>query len=383
MKKSMFKSTLLAMALAVVVSPNLVWAESGGAQTQGSGGTTTSEGGSAGTMTVAQSTIALINWLAADSLNRYQHDQRLRYMAAPGTLWAQNAGSVVGANAISPTTGITPLLTSSLQYATVGMNNTFSRMSMRQTDPLTRHREQPPGQMNMVDMYTKLKPYLREGDVASLAPYNPAQMLTSNNLTKSGIQEASQDFVMIMTDPLPRIDPELEISLERSAQTGEELNGANQEKVVGHMIESAILGVSATAWGDIVARRTPLQGQTQSMMEMMDEYASKRIGNTQWLSALNAASTEAILRDLTQIQAFSLWMQFQQLRIQEEQLALSASMNSVMAKLNREMNNLSQQVRASTAQAQVQGSQLQQQIRNSSQQSSISNGESNEGSGGN
>lgn len=326
-------------------------------------------------ITQSQAVAAIINWLAAESINKYQREQQLLFMPAPGTDWALGAGAAVGkAAGLDPTEAVSPVLNSALNFSNVGLSFTYVLLTPAPQivlNDVTYARDPN----RLTTLYMQLKPFFYEGKTDGLTPYNPSQFLMSDNLVKNKMADNStladhgQQFIGIMTDPLPRISPQLSAELKEKAMAGEELKGSAQEAFVRYMVETAVLGVSSSAWGDIIARRTPAEGQTQSLMEIMDSHSQQRFTNPEWYSTIGSASSEAVLREIAQIQAFSVWMQFQQLRIAEQQMALMASLNTVMSKMNREISLLTAQIQMSTSQAQVQGQQLQQQLENTTKKS--------------
>lgn len=310
---------------------------------------------------------ALINYQAALQVNEYLYNQQLLWMAAPGSVYAVQAGSAAGQFNV-PTLAL-PISNSSF-LSSIGSYSGASNF----TGPLAPSgNAQNSKPLSQGDLYTQLQPFFASGDTSGLVVVNPGLFLETDNLAKfnnnQGISSAqSQQMINIVTNPFPTA-PVLSGSLSNPS-------GADQDTLVNGLVGNAILTVSSSALSDIVARRTPQSSSTPSVIEMMNKYSQQRFTNPDWYSQIATASEPALLRELAHMQAYNTWVQFQQFRLLEQQTALMATMNTVMARLNIGLNQLNAQMAQATAQAKASTATLQQQMNqnNSCPSGQISNG---------
>ncbi len=305
---------------------------------------------------------AILNYLAAASVNQTLYDQELLFMAAPGSVWAVTAGATVGKTkvgtaalalsnqnflaAISPYTASTSLTGPLAPPTTTPIGGSSSTSS---TAPL----------LTKSAVYnTYFAPYVVGGDTSGLMVVNLAQFMQSNNLNTMNITPTqAQQMINLVLTPFPTIDPGLATKI---AGGPTQIDGGAQDAIVNGIVENAIVSVSMSALSDIVARRTPGAGAdpsssgqaTMSVMESMDQYSAQRFTNPGWYTQISTASDTALLRELAHMQAYSAWMQFQQFRVQEQQMALLATMNAVMAKMNVGLDQLNVQMQQAASQAQ-------------------------------
>ncbi len=307
---------------------------------------------------------ALLNFEAAARINEYQYNQELLFMAAPGSIWAINAGAVVGKSKVGD---------QALKIANktiLGSIAGFSAVeSSRFTGPLVS--QEPSSEVvskaNELafplvkdSFYSALiEPFVLRGDTTGITSLNLGQFLQTPNLNKGKIsQEQGQEMIEVTLRAFPVVDAEVREALRtaKSSTSGSAISGKVTEKIVDAMVENAIVSVSINALSDIIARRTPGKDSsnnslTESVMEAMDNYSAQRFTNPAWYAQISSSSDTALLRELAHMQAFSAWMQFQQFRVTEQQMALLATMNSVMAKMNTTMEKLNQQLALAQAQA--------------------------------
>lgn len=314
---------------------------------------------------------AIINYVAATRVNDYLYNQQLLWMAAPGSVYAAQAGAAVGQVNL-PTVAL-PLSNASLISA-VGPYSAATNL----TGPLVAgNNAQNPTPLTQGALYTQLQPYFTSGDTTGLVVVNPGLFLETDNLSKfnnnQGITPTqSQQMINLVTNPFPSA-PILTGTLANPS-------GADQDTMVNALVGNAGITVSASALSDIVARRTPSSSSSPSMIEVMNTHSQQRFGNSQWYTQIAAASEPALLRELDHMMAFSLWMQFQQFKLLEQQTALMATMNTVMARINVGLGQLNSQMAQATAQAKASTSTLQQQIQN--QNTSCPSGQISNGTGG-
>lgn len=303
-----------------------------------------------GDLTRNQQVAALINYEAAARIQEYQYNQQLLFMVAPGSNWALKAGDVVGA---SNNAAI------ALNIANKGLVNNLGLLT-KATKLTLNGTEYPVDTISgPLQYYQQLQAFVQGGDTTNISSLDPSSILLSDNLTKSSppiSQTQAQNLVNIITNPFPYIDPDLQNKI----KNGTTLTGADMENIANSAAQYAVVGVSVAALSDIVARRVPAQNQTQSIMDIMDQYSGQRFVNPDWYTAIGAASDTALLREIAHMEAFKIWLAYEQFRISEQQLALMASLNAVMAKMNIGIQQFTQQMQSATAQAKSSQLQLQQ-----------------------
>ncbi|MGD9592511.1 MAG: hypothetical protein AB7V32_08330 [Candidatus Berkiella sp.] len=308
---------------------------------------------------------ALLNYEAAARMNEYQYNQQLLFMAAPGSIWAIQAGGVVGKSKVGDSAlklSNTSLLNALKPYSNA---NSFSGPLVGGAPATATDENSIPAGTTLTKslVYDKLvAPYVNSGDTSGLTSLNLGQFMQTPNLTKGKITPAqSEQMIQLTLNPFPGVDPQLKAAMivgkaTAAAGGGGGLTGAASEAVVDALVENAIMSVSISALSDIVARRTPGTdsngAMTQSVMEAMDNYSAQRFTNPAWYAQISASSDTAILREIAHMQAFNSWMQFQQFRVSEQQMALLATMNSVMSKMNAMMAQLDKTLKEASAKAQ-------------------------------
>jgi hypothetical protein len=299
---------------------------------------------------------ALINYEAASRMQDYQLNQQLLFMQAPGSVFSIQAGAMVGA-------------TNSAGFA-LGMSYASFALSMNglsQASNLKINGNPVAGTTGVsvpvgpLEMYQQIGNFVKSGDLSNLAIVNIAPLLQTDNLAdpKSGIsQSQALTLVNMIADPFPSVDPTILSKIKSNTP----LTGADMEAVGSRVASYAIVGVSATALTDIIARRVPGSNQTQSVMQIMDNQSQERFTNIQWYNSIGAASEAALLREIAHMMAYNQWVSYEQFRVSEQQLALLASINSVMARVNVSMQQMTSQMAAGQAQASAAQQQVQQKL---------------------
>lgn len=305
-----------------------------------------------GDLTRNQLAAALINYEAAAKVQEFQYNQQLLFMAAPGSVWAIQAGGVIGVS--DPST------------ASVSMANNV----------LTNYFNVSGNGLTPVQLYQQIQNFINAGgtDATQATAINAAAIVQADNLTKvspTPISSAqAQSFINILTNPFPATS-----AAQTKIQNKQPLTGADMEALGHQAAQYAVVGVSASALSDMVARRLPVSGQTQSVMEIMDQYSNQRFTNPGWYAQIAAASDTALLREITHMMAYNTWVSYEQFRVSEQTMVLLASLNSVMAAMNASLVELNTSMKAAQAQSSAANLQLQQQV----QQNQISPGDLNNG----
>lgn len=325
---------------------------------------------------------AIINWEAANAINEYQYKYELLFMAAPGSLAAIQAGHDAGGNNIAASA------LASSNTAFLGMSAPYT-VSSNLTGLLGSSKS---GSFDPGTMYdSDFNSYIMEGNTNSIAWLNPARLLFSNVVvspnnpltttqTNAITTTDTQKMITALTVPFPLLPAE---ALSAFKSTNGKFDGASagnaglyKEQISTAIIQNSVLGMSASALSDIVARRTPPSGQPtapgapapKSIMQIMDQQSTQRFSDPAWYKEVGAASDTALLRELAHMQAYNIWVQYQQFRVQEQQMALLATMNAMMTKFNQAMDQMNVQLQQAQAVAKQAAAQAQQAAEEAQQQ---------------
>lgn len=300
-----------------------------------------------------QSVSALINYDAAARALERQYQQQLLFMPAPGSNWALQGAEGIASSDIA---------TTALALSNSSLVNTLGPLT--NATQLTLNGIGYPVKSTAggaLQFFQVMEKFITSGDTSNIARVNLAAIMQIDNLLEAKptpiTQEQAQQLINLLTNPFPQVDTYLRDKI----KNGGELTGAEMERLGTLLAQYANLGVSVNAFSDIVARRLPNEGKTQSMMQIMDRQSSARFTDPNWYNELSSASDSAILREIAHMMAFNTWVAYEQFRISEAQLSVIASFNAVMAKFNAQLDLLSKQLQAAQSQAQAAQQQLQQQ----------------------
>lgn len=296
-------------------------------------------------LSMKQAVAALINYEAAEAFRKYQYDQNLLYQVAPGSDWAVSAGVSIGK----------PVLSSvALGFSNVNLVNHYGLLSGAEKITISGvevNIQDAAKNAEPLNLYDKLKGFFISGDVSNFYLINPGILIHNYNLTKANISsDQAQQAVSILTDPFPAVNEDLRSKLKFG---GIGLTGAEKENLVEQVAYGSAMGLTTSAFGDIIARRTPAAGTDQSVMEVMANYSKQRFTDPEWYKSLGAASDSAILREIAHMQAYSIWVDYQHFRVSEQQMALLASLNAIMSKMNITMGQLVKELELARSQAQA------------------------------
>lgn len=145
------------------------------------------------------------------------------------------------------------------------------------------------------------------------------------------IDIAAQNFIRNITMPFPTSMYANYIS----NPTNFGKNTTQRKAYASYMANQALLGVARYAMDEMYGMR--VQGSTlgatgnassQSILNVMDNEASRRFTDPNYATFLTAATTDqvALLRELAAMQAFELWMNYQNYRQNERIAALLSAM---------------------------------------------------------
>jgi len=209
------------------------------------------------------------------------------------------------------------------------------------------------------DIVEKMKPFFSRGARSvpggkgnNISSTITADILDKDNLTKGKITDDDIDlWINLLTKAIPG-------SVKNNATLRTNMKGgapgiADKEAVGDIIIEYAAISASAYALSDIIARR---KGDP-SVMDIMTKYANERITQPDWHATIATSSDTALLREITHMMAYQVWMASQHFRLVEQQTALISAMNSTIAQLNTQMRDIQKQI--ASAQSKVSGQDLQ------------------------
>lgn len=303
---------------------------------------------------------ALINYEAAARVKQYQLEEELRSMVAPGSDSAMKAGKDVKAANVTPSA----LATANRVFAAnMGMMTGVASIHLGGQDiDLTPFQQEGVG--SRISLYNDMKDFITNGDTSKLGKINPGALLLTNNLA-TAVPAISQDetvgMINMLTNPFASGDPSLHAKIKKLKDIdAKDLEGADMEAIAEKAAEYAVVGMSSSVLAGIVSRRTPTDAGQPTVMEIMEKHAKERFTDNNWYEKVSTASDTALLREIAQMQAYVVWQQFQQFRIQEEQLALLASLNAVMGKVNSSLNLVMKQMQVAMMQAQVSANKFEQ-----------------------
>jgi hypothetical protein len=207
-------------------------------------------------------------------------------------------------------------------------------------------------------IYDQLKNYYQ---TAVTDPGNTAQMRNqlaiinfANLYQKSSIPADDANvnlLVKLITDPYPtRVAPPADNDIE------------GKTVVANAAIEKAIVSVALNTFMDMLAKRNPnAENQNQSMLQLMEKESSWRIQDVKWFQNISLSSQEAVLREMAQMMAFNMWMNYQQYRQNEQiaammaaSIASQARLNSTMISMSKVLGDVKGQAKAAQAEAEVQ-----------------------------
>lgn len=169
-------------------------------------------------------------------------------------------------------------------------------------------------------------------------------VLLEPTIYTKAIDLAAQNFIRNITMPFPTSMYANYIS---NAATFSK-NTTQRKTYATYMANQALLGVARYAMDEMYGMRVPgsIMGATgnaasQSILNVMENEAVRRFTDPNYATFLTAATTDqvALLREMAAMQAFELWMNYQNYR-QNERIAallsaiLSNSVNEVISKNN-------------------------------------------------
>lgn len=165
-----------------------------------------------------------------------------------------------------------------------------------------------------------------------------ATLLQNKNLSTSDLQSAAQQAILNITQPFPSpMSPDLSNKLQPLAGTENpeanlpSLSFGLQAEYVERVVSQSVYSAAREPLYQMLANRLPIPNDPnqRSLLETLEQESSWRATSPQWLSDLSVTPKEGVLRELAQMEAIRLWLQYQQYRQAEEiQTLLSALLSS-------------------------------------------------------
>ncbi len=290
---------------------------------------------------------SIINYLAQAEQNRYNLLVAWHVEPAPGTSIAMQAGKNLGVFAYG-----------GLVIEKVG-DKLVSSLGVTSSDGT------PQKNAESV-IYEQLKAYYETASTDpgnttkqrdQLSVINFANLYQNSNIS---IDDPNVNtLIKLITDPFPT-----KVAVPKDGDS------SGKEAIATAAIEKAIVSVSLNTFLDMVAKRNPnTTTNNKSMLQIMEDESSWRIKDANWFSELSKSSQESVLREMAQMMAFNMWMNYQQYRQNEQiaammaaSVAAQARLASTMATMNKMLIGTQAAVLAATAEAKAQKIELEKQL---------------------
>lgn len=185
--------------------------------------------------------------------------------------------------------------------------------------------------------------FLEMGDIRTSVLLEPT-IYPANGSNEGVLAIAAQNFIRNITMPFPSTMFANYISNPATFAK----NTSQRKAYANYMANQALIGVARYAMDEMYGMRVPgtnlgVSGtdSSKSIMSVMETEASRRFTDPAYVTFLTAGSTDqiALLRELAAMQAFELWMNYQNYR-QNERIAsllsamLASNVNAVINQSN-------------------------------------------------
>jgi hypothetical protein len=187
----------------------------------------------------------------------------------------------------------------------------------------------------------------REG----LSALNFASLYQTPSMSKD--DDKANTLIKLITDPFPS----------NTSGTSDKATIANAA------VEKAIVSVGLNTFMDMLAKRNPNPNTTdnKSMLQVMENESAWRIQDAEWFKNISISSQEAVLREIAQMMAFNMWMNYQQYRQNEQiaammaaSVAAQARLATIMASIGKTLQGVQAQAAAAKADAEARKIELEQ-----------------------
>ncbi len=229
---------------------------------------------------------------------------------------------------IADTQVISKLPNKPVNFSTNLLNKAYqlSGQAMKQGLPLEGDSSNPNPLPSKIDLYKDYVGYFDangRGNALKLGGLNIANILQRDVIPED--DTISKNVINLLIDPYP----EKIIAVPTKSSSI-----AEKEAFAQKLTNQALLSVPMNALAEIIARRIPTGGDNpKSNMQIMRSQCEGRITDPNWPASLIDKSPEALLRELAYMQAFQLYMEYQQYRLNEQAVSLLAINTATQAKL--------------------------------------------------
>lgn len=193
---------------------------------------------------------------------------------------------------------------------------------------------------------------------------NPANMdistLLSQKRLSSASQAAVQQLVINITNPVPApMSVSLAQALKASPMptqpgaTPTTLELPQQIEYVQRQMAQSLYSVAQRSFYEVMATRLPITNDPSgnSLLEVIDKESSWRMETPTWFVNLSVTPTEGVLREMAQMDAMRLWLQYQQYRQAERAEVLLATMVAAQARVITQIQQMQQSAQSAQTQA--------------------------------
>jgi len=191
-------------------------------------------------------------------------------------------------------------------------------------------------------------PHIQFGDV------KVSSLLSNINFKTSAVaQQAAKDFLTNLSGPLPNTDLNQTLSQYtagmKMVQQANKTTGAKDnvptaftpddlKKWAQNLGMQASGSVARHSFYKMYADRIPDENGN-SLLQIMENEVKSRFTNAAWYQSLTTASQESLLREMAQMDAFKIWLQYQQFRQGERMEALLATQLNTLINLQSQLNS--------------------------------------------
>lgn len=270
-------------------------------------------------ITLQQHAQALINYQAQTKENQSNKDEQHFYMAAPGS-----------PDAIKSAVEVKKIPSTSAQTQTTSLvSNVMSR------GLVTGGATEDSYRRNIISDW--LSYFNSSASVVSVMPASigGSATITQGTATIPSDPRLKYAFSTIMqSDNVPSADAQrivntlsnpytTPLSMTKNESGKYDMSSirvSEYEPVSDSIITQVLNSVATNALGDVISRRTVTSPATKSQAQIYRESSLKRFSDTDWYANIAISSSEALLREIAEMQALNLAMQHEQLKMQEDKI---------------------------------------------------------------
>tara|TARA_R110002110_G_scaffold33533_1_gene114818 strand:+ start:133453 stop:134688 length:1236 start_codon:yes stop_codon:yes gene_type:complete len=291
---------------------------------------------------------AIINYEAEARLKEYQLNEKLRFMNAPGVLWALTAGKQVGEAKVEEREK--QLVDHAFQQQMGDYWPTPEQQEKHNTilGNLALETPKSAAQIRFEEFILGL-----EGP----SSLNMGEVIRTNKTT----EELAKQFMATVIGPDVEINKGTAEKLEKyknmtldefqALSADEKLSVTDQETVADAMVNAVNMSPSTNILSGILSRRilSPEDEESgnadaKTVMESIEKYANDRFQNPEWYAQVGKSSDTALLREMNHMMAYNIWIQFQAFKLQEQEAAAMAILNANAARLYVVMKDFTDQM---------------------------------------